>query len=313
MFKSDFIEIEFAKNENGYLIKDKNQRLIAKVKIVEYSHKNKNCTFRLQFYANEGSYEYITYIIKAFISMMFDNAKLFKINVLIGEDLCIQPFYDLNFRIEGIITNNSLVNYKYNNEILMGIDYDTYKKVKKITALTLKGKKINLRILTVNDADKLLNYYKKNEQHLRKFEELKDEKFYTLENQIMLINGYYLGFLNGNFMFFGIFKNENIIGVINLYNIIGGMFKDATIGYSIDEDEQGKGYMREAVNIISDYAFNVLKLHRLQAATLIDNTKSQFVLKACGFKEIGISEEYLFINGEWQDQCIFYKLNIQKC
>lgn len=313
MFRNDFITIEPVQSEGSYVIKDKDKVIIGKVKIVEYSNENKNCTFRLHFCGNEEeSYEYITYIVRSFMNMLFDTLGLFKINVVIGETLDIRPFFDLNFHIEGIITNNNVINCKYSNEIFLGIDYDTYKKLRKITTLTLSGKNICLRNLNVNDGDKLLDYYKRNRQYLKEFEELKDESFYTLKRQIVLIRQQYIQFLNGSSVFLGIFKNENIIGIIHLYNIMGGMFKDATIGYSIDEAEQGNGYMKEAVKLISNYAFNTLKLHRIQAATLVDNIKSKSVLKASGFKEIGISEKYLFINGKWQDQCIFYKLNLKE-
>jgi ribosomal-protein-alanine N-acetyltransferase len=56
-----------------------------------------------------------------------------------------------------------------------------------------------------------------------------------------------------------------------------------------------------------EYAFDELELHRIEATTLIDNEKSQRVLRNCGFKELGISEKYLYINGEWRDHMIFYK------
>lgn len=41
-------------------------------------------------------------------------------------------------------------------------------------------------------------------------------------------------------------------------------------------------------------------LHRLEASTLIENSRSQGVLKACGFNELGISENIytLMVNGE---------------
>lgn len=309
MFNYNLVKIEFVQDKNGYIIMDKNKMIIGKIEIVEYSEKNKSCTFRLHFYIKEDTYEYTTYIIKNFIDMLFDTANLFKINILVGEGVNIQAFVDLNFHMEGILTNNSLIGDRHGNEILLGIDYDIYRNLKRVTTLKLKGENIYLKVLTVNDADKVLKYYKNNKDYLREFEEVKDEGFYTLKRQMIIIRHQYIQFLNGNLVYFGIFKAGNLIGVINLYNILGGMFKDGTIGYSIDEKEQGKGYMKEAVKLVSGYAFNILKLHRLQAATLAYNVKSKAVLKACGFKEIGVSEKYLFINGEWQDQCIFYKLN----
>jgi len=106
----------------------------------------------------------------------------------------------------------------------------------------------------------------------------------------------------------GIYKNNKIIGKIRISNIVMGVFKNAFIGYSMDEKEQNKGYMKESVKLAVAYAFKELELHRMEATTLIDNEKSQRVLKNCGFKELGISEKYLYINGEWRDHMVFYKV-----
>lgn len=309
MLKEDLMEIDVIQSGSDYIIKDKNKITISEIESIEYSVLNRSCTFRLSFYINENRYEYITYIVKNFTDMLFTTANLFKVNFLIKDDLDAQAFADLNFHIEGIITNNRLTDYGYDSELLLGMDYELYKKLKNITTLMLKGENIYLKLLTVNDSDEVLNYYKRNREHLKEFQEEKDEDFYTLEKQIIFIRQQYIQCLNGRVVFFGIFKNEKIIGTIQLYNIMRGMFQDATVGYSIDKDEEGKGYMTEALNLISDYAFNVLKLHRLQATTLVDNIRSKAVLKACGFKEMGTSEKYLLINGKWQDHCIFYKIN----
>lgn len=309
MLEDDFIAIDVIQSGNNYIVKDKNKITISEIERVEFSPPNRSCTFRLSFYIKENICDYITYIVKNFIDMLFNSGNFFKINLLIKEDLDTQPFADLSFHIEGIITNNRLTDHGYDSELLLGMDYELYKKLKNITTLMLNGKNIYLKLLLVKDADEVLNYYKKNREHLREFQEAKDEDFYTLENQTIFIRQQYIQCLNGKVVFFGIFKDKKIIGTIQLYNIMRGMFQDATVGYSIDKDEEGKGYMKEALSIISNYAFKVLKLHRLQAATLVDNIRSKAVLKACGFKEMGTSEKYLFINGKWQDQCIFYKIN----
>lgn len=86
-----------------------------------------------------------------------------------------------------------------------------------------------------------------------------------------------------------------------------GVFRNAFIGYSIDENEQGKGYMKEAVKLAIDYAYEELELHRIEASTMVSNEKSQRVLKSCGFQELGVSKEYLYINGKWQDHVVFYR------
>ena len=116
-------------------------------------------------------------------------------------------------------------------------------------------------------------------------------------------------FIDGTSIDLGIFKDEKLIGKIKLSNIVYGILRNAFVGYSIDKEHQGKGYMKEALNTVCSYAFEEMGLHRLEASTLMDNSRSQGVLKACGFNELGISEKYLYINGEWRDHKIFYKVN----
>lgn len=307
MIENDFVIIEANESDKRYVIRNNSKIEIGSIQIIEYSDANKNCTFRLYFYEKEN--KYLKEAIKVFIDMLFNNIDLFKINVLVRQNIELQPFFDFNFSVEGVIKNNIIKNDKFNNEILLGIDYDTYKSTKYGDLLRLDGNNIYLRILSTYDSDNLLNYYKRNKEYLRNFEELKNENFYTIEFQKNVIIQNYVQFLNKSQIFFGVFKDEAIIGIIQLYDISWGIFKSATIGYSIDEKEQQNGYAKEAVKLILEYAFNTLKLHRIQAATLIDNVKSKSVLKACGFKEIGMSEKYLFINGNWEDHCIFCKLN----
>ncbi len=67
--------------------------------------------------------------------------------------------------------------------------------------------------------------------------------------------------------------------------------------------------MKEALSLVLEYAFDELKLHRIEASTLVDNLRSQRVLKRCGFKKLGLNEKYLFINGKWRDHITFYKIS----
>ena len=86
------------------------------------------------------------------------------------------------------------------------------------------------------------------------------------------------------------------------------IFKNGILGYSIDQNYQGKGFMKEAVDKVVDYAFNEVNLHRVEASALLDNERSKGVLSGCGFKELGINKEYLFINDKWHDHITFYKV-----
>lgn len=99
--------------------------------------------------------------------------------------------------------------------------------------------------------------------------------------------------------------NGTIIGGINLNDIRLGAARHASLGYWLDKDYQGQGYMHEAARLVIDYAFDVLKLERINAACLPDNEPSAKLLLSLGFEEEGFAKKYLQINGEQRDHRLF--------
>lgn len=65
--------------------------------------------------------------------------------------------------------------------------------------------------------------------------------------------------------------------------------------------------MTRAVEEVASYAFDVLRLHRLQAVTLETNARSQAVLSRAGFEQFGRAPRYLKIDGRWQDHLMFHR------
>jgi ribosomal-protein-alanine N-acetyltransferase len=102
---------------------------------------------------------------------------------------------------------------------------------------------------------------------------------------------------------------KTIIGNINLTQVFRGPFQNAILGYSMHKDFQGRGLMSEAVKSLTNFSFQKLKLHRIQAATLLDNIGSQKVLEKAKFKREGTAPNYLQINGAWRDHALFALIN----
>lgn len=309
MLKEQHVTVDLVQgSKSQYIVRDSLGITIGRVYIVELSKENRYCSFRIKFYkASEKSYETLKEALNIFLVSLFRNMDVNKINVLADEEINIMSFTDLGFNLEGIISRSAISNGTYRDELLFGIDFQTFNNEQIDREAEVKGRNISLSILTPSDAEDVLKYYLKNREYLKPFEPDRDDSFYTLPVQRRnLIEGY-KQFLNGDSVNFGIYRKDKLIGKIQVSNIIIGVFKSAFVGYSIDEEEQNKGYMKEALNLVSDYAFEEMGLHRLEASTLTNNIKSQKVLKACEFKELGISEKYLFINGKWRDHMIFYK------
>ena len=56
-------------------------------------------------------------------------------------------------------------------------------------------------------------------------------------------------------------------------------------------------------------AFGDLRLHRVEAGTLLHNAGSQRVLERNGFVRYGVAPAYLNIAGSWQDHALYQVLN----
>ena len=95
---------------------------------------------------------------------------------------------------------------------------------------------------------------------------------------------------------------------MNLNTIVRGAFWSADLGYWIDASRLRRGLARRAVALVAAHARDELRLHRLQASTLLHNMASQRVLTANGFERIGVAPKYLRIAGEWQDHILFQLL-----
>lgn len=308
MLKEQHITVDLVKGStNQYIIKDSSGITIGRVFVIELSKENRYCSFRIKFYkTGETSYELLKESLNIFLMSLFRNMDINKVNVLADEEINIIAFIDIGFKLEGIISNSVISNNIYRDELLFGLDFQTFKNKHRYNELQIRGINIDLSVLMPEDAEDVLTYYLKNRKYLMSFEPDRDESFYTLVSQRRILIEGYKQYLNGDSVNFGIYRDKELIGKIQISNIVMGVFKSAFVGYSIDENEQGKGYMKEALKLVVKYAFEEIGLHRLEASTLCDNIKSQKVLSACGFKELGINEKYLFINGKWRDHITFY-------
>lgn len=105
---------------------------------------------------------------------------------------------------------------------------------------------------------------------------------------------------------FLIFKKEDrLIGGMNINHICRGAAQYASLGYWLDEEMQGQGYMAEALRLTLRYCFEDLELHRVHAACLLHNERSKKLLIQAGFFEEGQARRYLKINGAWQDHVLY--------
>lgn len=294
-------------NSNEYIIKDKDKINIGRFIITDLDKENRKCDIKFKFY-RVNDQDLLTETLKLVLKAVFNEIRVNKINIFISELIPISPFLDLGFVLEGIFNENIYSQGNSFSELSMGINRSDYNYGNRISLVNIEGRDFNIKLLTPEHAQNLLDYYIRNKKHLEPFEPLRDNSFYTYEVQKNILSDSYRQFLNGTAVDLGIFKDDYLIGKLKLSNIVYGIFKSGILGYSIDKDEQGKGYMKEAVNLVVNYAFEDLDLHRIEASALVDNEPSKHVLIGCGFTELGINKKYLYINGGWKDHITYYKV-----
>jgi [ribosomal protein S5]-alanine N-acetyltransferase len=100
-------------------------------------------------------------------------------------------------------------------------------------------------------------------------------------------------------------REGRILGRIALGGILLGAFQNAYLGYWMDAEHQGRGLMTEAVRAATTFAFEVVGLHRVQAAVMPRNAASMRVLDKVGYRREGTAERYLCIAGAWEDHVLF--------
>ena len=92
-----------------------------------------------------------------------------------------------------------------------------------------------------------------------------------------------------------------IAGVININSIVRGFFQSGYLGYYVGEPFARRGYMTEGLRLVAKYAFDELKLHRLEANIQPANAASIALVRKVGFRYEGYSSRYLLIHGQWRD------------
>ncbi|WP_125610986.1 GNAT family N-acetyltransferase [Specibacter cremeus] len=167
---------------------------------------------------------------------------------------------------------------------------------------------IAIRFTKPDDDEALAAAYRRNREHLRPWEPIRPDAFYTAAGQRPVLERFHAERTAGTGYYWVLTDAERVVGRISLTDVVRGVFLNGHLGYWIDKEWQGRGLATAAVNFVADHARGELSLHRLQAGVLPHNAASRAVLTKCGFARFGRTPEYLRINGRWQDHDLFARI-----
>ena len=110
-----------------------------------------------------------------------------------------------------------------------------------------------------------------------------------LINRTKLIDGD----IQAMYWFVRLKEDSKLLGSAALVNINQNR-KSAEMGYGIDPNYWGKGYVLLLQNALIRYTFESLGLNRLHGITMVNNERTISSIYAAGFKKEGILRDYFF-------------------
>lgn len=167
-----------------------------------------------------------------------------------------------------------------------------------------------LRPAVEDDAPWLLDYRIRNHTHLAPWEPARDASYRTLAGCIVAIAeaDRAAGLDRGYFLLMMSPDERRVLGTVRFANLVRGAFQACHLGYGLDASLQGRGLMREALDVALNWAFGELDLHRVMANYMPRNKRSAALLDTLGFQREGYAPDYLKIAGKWEDHVLTAKV-----
>ncbi len=133
--------------------------------------------------------------------------------------------------------------------------------------------------------------------------------YHTLEETKEQMEWYASLEKEGKGMWWGIWANEedSFLGACGCY-AYEQKHRKMEIGYWLLPEYWRKGYMKEALQVMISYLFDVLHIHRIEAFVEVGNENSGKLLRRLGFEYEGRMRECEIKNGAFISLDIFGKL-----
>lgn len=176
----------------------------------------------------------------------------------------------------------------------------------------LKGDRVLLRMATVSDVPAILGYYRRNHAYFEPTDPKRPKDFHTSESWTKRVERLAAEFQTDKSLRLFVFRTDDdarVIGTVGFSDFVRGPLQACLLGYALDEHEQGKGLMYEALSLALRYVFVELNMHRVAAGYLPTNERSGRVLRRLGFVVEGYARDFLQINGRWEDHILTSLVN----
>lgn len=168
--------------------------------------------------------------------------------------------------------------------------------------------RLELKILPDTAAEQVLQFYLDNREVFEQCEAERPQNFYTYNHQKTVLYCEYNMAVKQSAVRFWVYEKEcpqQIIGTVSLQDIRRGAYQSCGLGYKFDQRVWRRGYAKESIAQCIRVAFEEMKLHRIEALTLPDNTASRNLLEGLGFAWEGTKRQSVKLHGIWRDHEVY--------
>ena len=164
-------------------------------------------------------------------------------------------------------------------------------------------KDTELKLLDMHHAEEIFKSMDLNREYLRRYLPWVDSTKTVEDTREFIQASKKQDSLNNGFNA-GIWYKEEYAGTIGFHSI-NKEVNSISIGYWLDEGFVGKGLMTKACKVFIDYAFEVLRMNRVEIRCAEENLKSRAIPERLGFVKEGIIRDDELLYGKYVD-CVVY-------
>jgi len=165
------------------------------------------------------------------------------------------------------------------------------------------NKNIQLKLPNVFDTDELYQLIDGSREHLSKW-----LPWVNSTNNSEIISSFIKGiqdqYVSNDGFKALIMYNGKCAGLIGYHNIDWDR-KCTTIGYWLGESFQGKKIMTNSLEVFIEYAFNTMRLNKIEIPIAEGNFKSRVLPKKFSFKEEGIIRDAEWLNDTYVNHVMY--------
>jgi diamine N-acetyltransferase len=103
-------------------------------------------------------------------------------------------------------------------------------------------------------------------------------------------------------------SSKSTIGMIDLFDF-DPLHRRAGVGIMLIETNRGKGYASEALQLLIDYSFNLLKLKQLYCNIISEQKDSIGLFESKGFSKTGVKKAWINDPEGFKDVLFFQLIN----